>query len=96
MFYLNKNTGLNIKKKWNKKAIKAVITAFILIRSSSLIDNFNHLVNSQEERVIDYNNRLINGHPGLVLETVEYFMAGIYKLWECVIYSYIKDDFNTT
>jgi len=46
VFHLNKNTGLNIKKKWNKKAIKAVTTALAPIRSGSLIDDFDYLVNS--------------------------------------------------
>ena len=46
MFYLNKNAGLNIKKKWNKKAVKVVTVTFTFIRSGSLIDNLNYLVNS--------------------------------------------------
>ena len=94
MFYLNKNAGLNIKKKWNKKAVKAVTAALALIRSGSLTDDLDHLVNSQEERVVDCDNRLIDGRPGLAPETVEYSMAGIYKLWECVVYSHTEDDFN--
>ena len=46
MFYFNKNVNLNIKKKWNKKAVKAVTAAFTLIKSSNLIDNLNYLINS--------------------------------------------------
>ena len=46
MFHLNKNAGLNIKKKWNKKATEAVAAALTLIRSSSLTDNLNYLVDS--------------------------------------------------
>jgi len=44
---------------------------------------------------VDRDNRPINGHLNSALETVEYFIAGIYKLWECVVYSHTKDDFNT-
>jgi len=46
VFYFNKNASLNIKKKWNKKAVKAVTAAFTLIRSGNLINNLNYLINS--------------------------------------------------
>jgi len=80
MFYLNKNTSLNIKKKWNKKAAEVVTVALIFIRFNSLTNDLNYLVNNQKERVINCNNRPINSCLNLAPETVKYFIANIYKL----------------
>jgi len=44
--------------------------------------------------VINYSERFINSKPSRALKTVEYLMAGIYKLWEFIVYAYIKDKFK--
>ena len=94
VFHLNKNAALQIKKKWNKEAAARVAEALGLPLPLSQADDESNLNRAYNESVIDRSERSIDGEPGRAPETVEYSMAGIYKLWESVVYAYTEDEFE--
>jgi hypothetical protein len=36
----------------------------------------------------------LDGRPGSIPDAVEYLMAGLYKLWECVMYLHTVEGFK--
>jgi len=50
----------------------------------------------EAQAVVDRSNRMIDGLPGSrpAEDTVEYSMAGLYKLWEGVVYASTVSDYK--
>ena len=94
IFHINKNVALNIKRKWNKEAAAQVAAAMGVKLPLSRTQEENNLDRTYEESVVDRDNRSPDSRIGAVPETVEYSMAGMYKLWEGVVYSHTVNDFN--
>lgn len=95
IFHVNKNVTLNIKRKWNKEAAAQVAAAMGVELPLSPTQEENNLDRTYQESVVDRGNQSPDGRiSSAVPETVEYSMAGLYKLWEGVVYSHSIDDFE--
>lgn len=94
IFHINKNVTLHIKKKWNKAAALAIAAEQGIQVPFSQEDDETNLDRVCQESVVDRDRRGVDGQPGRALDSVEYSMAGIYKLWEAVVYAPTLDDFT--
>jgi hypothetical protein len=95
VFHLNKNVTLHIKRKWNKEAAIAVAEAPGQPQPRSQVEDENQLDVAQVERVVDRAGRGPDNGAQRTPDAVEHSMAGLYKLWEAVVYSHTVDNFNT-
>ena len=97
IFHLNKSAALNTKRKWDKAAASMVARAIGAPPPRSQEDqedDFENALDQQDEAIVNRGNRPLDEEPGAVPEAVEYSMAGIYKLWEVVVYAYTVEDYN--
>ena len=50
----------------------------------------------EDQPIINRQTRPLDGQPGSPLNAVEYFIKGLYSLWQVVFYTYTVEEFNTT
>jgi hypothetical protein len=101
IFHINKNVALHFKKKWNKDAAAAVAQSGqqSAQQSTGQSEAPSDLDTRQDdgeevERVVNRANRAADGSLEPLPTEVEYSMAGMYTLWEHMIYSASLDSFN--
>ncbi|KXX76855.1 Protein FAR1-RELATED SEQUENCE 5 [Madurella mycetomatis] len=99
IFHINKNVVLQIKRKWDRQAAAQVAVAYTASQANN--DNNNNGngdgdLDEEEQAVVTRLNQLSgqDGDLGPVPETVEYSRAGLYKLWQYVLYTSTLEDFN--
>jgi len=95
VFHINKNVTLHIKRKWNKAVAAAVAEATGNPPPRSQEEQEAELDQVEEQAVVDRANRPLDGNPGPRPEdVVEYSMAGLYKLWEGIVYAHTVEDYD--
>jgi len=109
IFHVNKNVVLHIKRKWDAQAAAAVASDFAAQTPASrppqsaqplpANDSRDEDIDPDDQRVVQRLNNLASdrGNPatlGPLPDQVEYSKAGLYKLWEHVLYAATVEDFQ--
>jgi len=108
IFHINKNVVLQVKRKWDKRAAAEVNAAYLAQQGQAGVEarnrghvgdestDFDDGLDEEDRGVVNRLNRIADGAEplGPLPDVIEYSRAGLYKLWEHILYAPTIEGFN--